>query len=1436
MRRRYLAFLAFLIAVGSVFFAPNVNAETEDPHILVYEASQDEEEVKLLEEKKIGEIRGRIEEALEDKVVSQEKVMNLLHDKEKKNRKKLLRQAEKSHDSLYTVEPASLQGDQSDYIYVVDEDALVYVIQDAKGQEIANALVSISYFDEEGKLVERHMSTTDGNVKGVAAFDAMKGTRYGLVDVTMEGYHGVTLLQDEMTGGETRIIRLAGEKQEAEVYVRGLDIDGRDLIHNDTNLTLIKDDDHTMPFSILLTKTKNAELPEQVELRSRTDGRLIYTFDHPSSYDKQSETYLYVGNENWVCQNGLLKEKDQLYLSYNGVEYSLDNVSVKNAVAVASFTTDRTMEVEGTGAQAKFEDASKFTNAFTLGLAPLSLKVSTGILPDGTYYIACSKSFDAISNKWSSLFDKASSPKSAEKVNGIMDAIVKAAGDSMDTAVDQAKVIHGKETTFLTDPFYGSVNADVSAMIKGGYNEKTKQFQGDAFIAFNFNFVAGRRTYMTVGFVPICFGAELVFNYNLKAGLALNADSIFPLSGVGIDSNRSRAWESHLAPGFKGYVCAGIRNAIGVDVVGSAGLDIAQIIRGGHEPDPKRPEPHNFIDFTANVSANIYFLMMSKSFKLWEREDPLRLDDNWEESKAAAAYAKLIDETPFRPLDLTIGEEAIEEKLFTDDKEEDILESYSYNIPTVNDPSDLKLLAEDTFIDNQIQMVSAKDTTALFRLISREGKTRLVYQLQDSETGEFENILHEVPMPEEDSVYEFAVTNQKNEQNKIPSGYVYIAAVTGDVESDDIEERAHSTNVVGLVIDIDEGKLIQSKLVAEAKEDAFYFGAVPAHGKDDLAVAYREAASCDDLDTFKNYMVGLDGERVLLSENVPVYTANKCNSLWNATFWTVDTSNTDENTLKLIGYNAEGKQRAYNEDDTDPDHILNNFRVSFDVSEFKECYPDADPVACIGSLFGKEYMIVGGKLYQLSCSAGGLEPMETKEMAAARYSDMVFDGSNGHYQMLTDYSAGTLFITSMKAVYDTDIETTQSIFKGNELEISYVIEETDHYGTFVTLHGPRTYLLKDLDAHKYTCGYNSHDLGLVLATNAYHDEEGSSNDIYVWEEKAGYGPELMKMYLDNHIVTKNQDYLKAYISYQNAGYGKVVETTIQVKDSSGTVLTQAKYDANTNTFTDLGDAVTYKYDALYPADQLTMPIWFAANPDWATNEEVEITVSLLNEKNEVMSEIKLDMNQPKVTLSGKQEVWEGEHYGIFDVSNKSLIAGQRPKLLLLANYDEGSKHDEVDPDHMFDTNLNLGSFSVGSGALLSSKDHSKINYNLSYSLEEIWTANQDTGLMSVKVYLVDGEGKLLSDNPVILKNPYYDKAKQQGEKDPGEKDPADPDHPHKKPKKCKMIRILKKILQLRHCKKLHKFNEAKIEKLIRDYEKLERIRMFEKKPGNLKGI
>ena len=198
----------------------------------------------------------------------------------------------------------------SDWIYVVDKDATCIVVLDEDGQGIPDAQVTISYTDDKNHRVTRSVFTSSGNKRGIAAFSELPDTFNCILDIQADGYHAISVLDKTLTAGDTFPFVLS-DAADNELYLRGADLEGKDLAFEETDLYLMNMDTEDENLRIIVSKTGNVSLPSSVDLYSETRGKVILTLNQSSGYEYDSQSRVYTAKKRWIEQNkGLFEDGD----------------------------------------------------------------------------------------------------------------------------------------------------------------------------------------------------------------------------------------------------------------------------------------------------------------------------------------------------------------------------------------------------------------------------------------------------------------------------------------------------------------------------------------------------------------------------------------------------------------------------------------------------------------------------------------------------------------------------------------------------------------------------------------------------------------------------------------------------------------------------------------------------------------------------------------------------------------------------------------------------------------------------------------------------------------------------------------------------------------------------------------------------------------------
>ena len=276
------------------------------------------------------------------------------------------------------------------WVYVVDKDALCFVVKDTDGAGIPNALVTISYLDDAGKRITKSAVATAGNTPGIAVFDDIPDAFFGVVDIQAEGYRSRSVLDKQMGAGEQYTYMLEPTKAN-DLYIRGVDLSGKDLLNEETPLSLMDIDTENLSLKVLVTKSGSASFPGSVEIQSANRGKTVLTISSTSGYAYDSNTRVYTAEKRWVEQKaGLLQDGDEVAVKVGSDTFPLENLTVKNAVFNQLGTNKTEMPVTTESAPGNLADKMGGNGMLNSTFQILQVPVTVGFFPDGSMILMAS--------------------------------------------------------------------------------------------------------------------------------------------------------------------------------------------------------------------------------------------------------------------------------------------------------------------------------------------------------------------------------------------------------------------------------------------------------------------------------------------------------------------------------------------------------------------------------------------------------------------------------------------------------------------------------------------------------------------------------------------------------------------------------------------------------------------------------------------------------------------------------------------------------------------------------------------------------------------------------------------------------------------------------------------------------------------------------------
>ena len=1251
----------------------------------------------------------------------------------------------------------------SSYIYVVDKDAVCFVVSDENDEGIENALVTISYLNDNGERITKAARTSGGNVKGVAAFDEIDGSYFATVDIEAEGYYSKTIFSCMITGGEKTTLSLE-KNSDDKFYVRGADLDGKDLINSDTGIYLLDEGTENVDVSILITSKIN-QAPTSVTLKSSNRKTEIAVFSNPIYYstsDNGETTYLYTLNEDWIKKNNLLKENDELELCFDNYTYEFKGIKVENALqnpcaleTELPLNTDVSMSQEEAAKNSDVKDL--LDNIGNLGLLNSTFKIGNfsvmfGGTPNGSFFIMGTADITKFKDQFQTLFPKTWSPGNEDALNKQLEPFTEAFWKNAELVEEgKAKVIGTNVKAYSNA--YGSYDTTFSILLKGTVDKETGKKTGIFSFIFALDTKIGYNEYFVFNVGPIVIptfaGIETGGIAKVTGKLQTSWEGNFENFEIGSDGLFTIRVD--LIAFLTLYVGIGLRGILSGEIDGTAQIDTGLIFKPF--ADTGTNKFHAIVDTKYSLEWKVNLLFAKFGGEL--------LSTGW---------IRLTGTDPDDPKLASTIENTTSTKLTTSASNENatLIESanginkYQYNDNKVNllnsyssDDSSSYLIDSDTYSDSQIQLVSTNRVYALFKIINEGNKTYLAFE-EASETGEFNtNIFYTIDMPNNLDVVEYKVVGNEH--------YAYIGAICAD-NSKEGKELTDTMCVATLVIDMST-KYALNKQIVSYGNGKYLYNPMPAGTGDKVIVGFKR---CDfdtqangnsyflsalnytnsqnvmvikNEDNYEEYLMG-SGEfhcTGVIDGNTPVY--------WGEIY-------SDDKCITFQGRNQYGKIT---------DDNGTRIRVTLYTDGYTKTNESEPFISNWTYLDGTNYIVACGKFYYLSTI--NKDGSYGYEFIAANNSDGLVN-SGATYILTKNPNVsdnGLMYLVGLKKNIEIDPNTQEVKNAGTNVEIHTIsIEDSYTYGKIVSMHGPMTFNIDINDIDSFTCAYrndeNNHGINLVFTKE--NDDELTST-MYGWIQHDKSGMIINEANLNSIAVATSDEVISMTITYQNIGYSieNYVSFNIEsVDEQTGNkeILQQVKYDYGTKSWVDIPSY--YDDVSLYTGDSYTKTVYFRTSKNWNPNKQYRIDVSITSDpytEDEiygVSANESINIGDSYLELRGKLSLVNGKHIGELSIENESYYAIDEPNIMICAIYDDCDEKSSLSDENTLLTSFSSNIPKLSNSTNLVNKQAQ--TYNLSVDLEEIF-ANNKEDVKGVKIYLIDKNGNQIDNCVVTFDNPYY---------------------------------------------------------------------------------
>ncbi|MBR4232024.1 MAG: S-layer homology domain-containing protein [Oscillospiraceae bacterium] len=1266
----------------------------------------------------------------------------------------------------------------SGWVFVVDKDAICCFIKDRNGNGLQGALVTISYIDDSNTRVTKSVVTTGDHTPGIAVFDDLPEAFSGIVDIQAEGYRAVSILDKDMASGDHYTFEL-DESKEDDLYVRGVDLSGLDLVNEETKLELVTMDTEDLSLKVIVTTTGNASFPDSIDIYSENREKTILTVSNTSGYAYDDNTKVYVADKRWVEENsGLLKDGDQVSVKLGSDTFELEHVTVENAVLTPG-TNKTDMPLTTQKMPGKISDRLGGTGLLDTTFDLLQVPVTVGFFPDGNIIIMASYDITRLDPntqyKYSSLFDKSWNPKTLKSSERTFQVFEKSFWENAEKVKGGKAVLNSPDKIkCLTNKNY-NFSMSFSVFLRSCYNEETDDHYGVGGIMFSGSFSGGITEYFLFTAGPIVIPAYIGFEAGIAINTSLNISFNMDKPPVGEASSTKWKYANNgdtdasgrieVILSFSVFGGVGVKGVLGAGATGYVNMDIATVMGKGY--GSTLGDPHSFIDLLYGLRIDYYLLFFSGSIKLDCLNGAVRIaDSNGEKDRLLADNTQDIE---FQAMDLGTYSEDLVPILNESGESHDDAYMLRNSGSTLELGAKTSSVDSNTYPDNQLQAVSTRNYTALFRIVVLGGQACIMYQLQSRTTGDILPVFYFVKMPEGEtrSVTEFVVVPNKTDWNDPDNcDKVYIGAVLADDKLTDENERLRSTDVAAMVVDLDRTDTVSSVIVSNpANKGAYLYSApMPAGREDYCSVAYAATSLRDEVGK------SVDGMKELLTV-IPTYTSyqlsycdpgkpetryytglgtDKIHSSGviapnEPSYWAVDPLSSSDKYLVVKGYGSNG----YYERD-----LRCNFRVDIDgMVDPADLYSGKldfnDLITNWQYLNGCNYFIAGDSVFAMEKKSTGSDPSNYEWVAAKAVNGSGVVCAENSYAFITNNNQSAIYLIGVVEDYDVDMEAGTAVKTDNRVQIYTLTRDLDWVADkeIAKLHGPLELSFAYGEViNSFTASYNPDECnasGLTVIYNTPSSYDAEKTNIHMWNQNADRGLLVTDVRIPDYLVKEDQAYIDLYVSVRNYGYGRENAVSYTIHDENGYWFTQYINGQ------DVGETF-YTGTDMYTGDTRVDKITIKPNPNWTLNKEHEIIVDVTssykyNGDLDNVVNMTATLKADNTSLTAANTLIGGRHYVSTTITNNSIIGEETPIIKAEFKYSDPGR--EKTMRFQLPTNELLYMYDEEDEAPVEQAYHYDIDMN------DIWEEGIEEGLEGIYFLLVDSEDVQQSNEVVYVVNP-----------------------------------------------------------------------------------
>ena len=1224
------------------------------------------------------------------------------------------------------------------YIFVIDRTSVGFRVEDENGEGIPGALVTISYKDAGGNQVTRAQYTSTEGIQGLCGFDQMQDVDYIMIDIQAEHYRAQTILDKRVNAGDILYYCLE-ESPENDIYLRCVDLAGKDMLTEDTGLFLVQSGSQPLEMRVIVTATGNRSLPSSITLRDNNSERSIASFSNHSEVSPGGTvSRMFTNKQDWMKQGGLLKQDDILVFDLGVGEQVLTNVRVRNAL-VQHGASEENLPLTGADTKLPLTDVMGGNGIVNLTVSYLKVPVTIGYLPDGGFVIVATFDIESLKTSYSSLFEQSWNPKTRAEGESIIEPFKQEFWRKADRFKSGTGQMNDSKKVSLARDSYWSFNASFSLFCSGKYNEKTGNFDGSFGAIFDAKLSGGVTQYFLVS-TPIVIPFYLGFNVFGEFKPSISANFVWSKLSEGISAAFSAADHTlvqryDLVAGFELYAGIGLKGVCSLEAAGGATMDFAAIV-GTVEEEHKDATRFLIDSFaTLRVTASIVFFninLFSKAFGPW------RLYDTHPDNNGSPGIGESDDgEITFIDTDLAATNE--NGTLLLGGDGEETMNHYKLNSPglgdtVINGGQTLSTLSANTFGDSQVQIASTGSITAMFRIACIDGRSRIVYQKQDPVTGKFKDDYYELPAFRGYDVTEFDVTASTTDNNRFYVGYI---VANGSVT--DIEARSRTTWVAGVILDLENDRVIDNKVRSPLPDGGkyYYFNPRVAGRDDKIAVAYQKTMYYRNVSSAQACVFGYNEAETIMGYG-NVYTSGDIVE-GEPSFFVTNRSLTDRTTLVIDGYRANGYF-----DGSNP-----RCRYYVDVHDY-QLSENENYLTNWGYANNTNYAIIASKLYFLEKYPSSVDEYGFgMRMKQVENSDGLINRDQIYEFVVTDDNSGICLVSATSSI-EANMETGENSVKGSNLRVYTLEGRYDAATTTNTpiLHGPLDIFIDKIDICTFAAVFNRENClakGLSVVYTSTPDRaltaEGkltSSTDLCQWQQNLKRGMVATDVEFADLFYYTDEHVLPVFITWQNIGYAIEGPVAFTIKDERGYDMHELYYHEQTKQWYDLGNEVPHDGGRLYSGDYGQIELIIAVPSYWESNKVHEVHVEIAPAyRGDAKVELSVPIYNNKLTLQGEQIVVADHHYADLSITNIAQDQFDKISMAVEVRYQDENKQSAV---HYLD--LSRITF-----------DPDKDKYSVRYDIQPYWERAKTDGILSLRFFLVD-ENKMPLTGESVFIQPY----------------------------------------------------------------------------------